>query len=62
MVIGDGGDDAGRPLEVEYCVAQLGIQHIAVGDNHHAVEQLDIVGIVQVGEKVRRPGNRVGLA
>jgi hypothetical protein len=38
MVVGDGGDHAGRPLKVEYRVTQLGVQHITVGNDQYAVE------------------------
>ena len=58
----DGGHHALGALEVEDGLLQLRIEHVAVADHQHAVEQLMVLRIVQVGQKVRRPGNRIGLA
>jgi hypothetical protein len=55
-------DHAGRALEVEDGFLQLRIEHGAVAHDQHAVEQLAVLRVMQVGEKVRCPGNRVGLA
>jgi hypothetical protein len=58
----DGGNHARGALEVEDRFLKLGIEHIAVGDHQHAVKELLMLGVVQVGEEVGRPGNRVGFA
>ena len=58
----DGGDHAGGALEVEQRVLKLGIDHVAVGDDDDGGEQLLVLGVVQVGEEMRGPCNRVGLA
>ena len=53
---------AGRALEVEERLLQLGVDHVAVGDHQHGVEQLLVLRVVQVGQEVRRPGDGVRLA
>ena len=53
---------AGGALEVENRFLQLAIQHVAVRYHQHRIEQLFMVGIVQIGQKMRRPGNRIGFA
>ena len=55
-------DHAGDALEVEDGILQLGVQHVAVAHDQHAGEHLVVLGVVQVREEVRRPGNRIGLA
>ena len=43
-------------------ILQLTIQHHAVGDDHHAVEQPLVAFVVQAGQAMRQPGNGVALA
>ncbi len=56
------GHHAGGALEVKQGFLQLGVDHVAVGHHQHGVEHLLGLGIVQLGQKVRRPGNRIGFA
>ena len=58
----DGRHHAGRALEVEERLLQLRVDHVAVGDHQHGVEHLLVLRVVQLGEKVRRPRDGVGLA
>jgi hypothetical protein len=58
----DGGHHAGGALEVEDGFLQLAVEHVAVGHHQHAVEHLAVLGVVQVGEEMRGPGDGVGLA
>jgi hypothetical protein len=58
----DGRDDAGRALEVEERLLELRVDDVAVGHHQHRVEDLLVLGVVQLGEEVRRPGDGVGLA
>ena len=62
VLAGNGGHHAGSALEVEDGFLQLRVQHVAVADHQHAVEQLAVLYIVQVGQKVRAPRDGVGLA
>ena len=41
---------------------KLRVDHVAVGDHQHGVEELLVLRVVQVGQEVRRPGDGVGLA
>ena len=59
---GDDGDHAARAFELFQRLAQLHIQHAAVGDDQHGVEQLGTGGVVQVGEEMGGPGDGVGFA
>ena len=43
-------------------VLQLRVEHGAVGDHDDGVEDLRVVRVVQRGQPVRGPGDRVGLA
>ena len=62
-VIGrDGGDHALGAFKVKDGFLQLVIEHVAVGDHQHGIEQLVVVLVVQVGEEMRGPGDGVGLA
>ena len=58
----DRRDHAGRALEVEDRLLQLRVDHVAVGDHQHRVEQLLVLRVVQVGQEVRRPRDGVRLA
>ena len=51
-----------RALEVEDRLLQLAVDHVAVGDDDDGREQLLVRRVVQVGEEMRRPRDRVGLA
>lgn len=59
---GDGLHHALVALELGNRVLQLLIQHSAVGHDHDRVEHLLVSGIVELGELVGQPGDRVGLA
>ena len=48
---GDGGDHALGALEPLNRLAQLPVEHRAVGDDDHRIEQLLVPGIMQVGEE-----------
>ena len=61
-LVDDDLDHALRALEVEERLLQLRVDDVAVGDDQHRVEHLLVVGVVQLGEEVRRPGDGVGLA
>ena len=41
---------------------KLGVDHVAVRHHQHGVKHLAVLGVVQLGQKVCGPGNRVGLA
>ena len=43
-------------------ILQLLVDHIAVADNDDRIENLLVLGIMQVREEMRRPRNRVRLA
>ncbi len=43
-------------------ILKLPVQHPPVGDDDHAVKDLLILGIMQAGQPVRKPGDAVGLA
>ena len=58
----DRGDHAGGALEVEERLLQLRVDHVAVGDDQHGIEDLLVLRVVQLGKEVRRPGDGVGLA
>jgi len=58
----DRGDDSGLALEVEKRVMKLRVDHIAVRDDEDAVEEFAVFGVVQLGEEMGRPRNRVSLA
>jgi hypothetical protein len=49
-------------VELVNGVLQLPVQHHPVGDDHHAVEHPLIAFVVQAGQAVRQPGNRIALA
>ncbi|KFB74180.1 MAG: hypothetical protein AW09_000540 [Candidatus Accumulibacter phosphatis] len=49
-------------VELVNGVLQLTVQHHPVGDDHHAVEQPLVAFVVQAGQAVRQPGNRIALA
>ena len=42
-------------------ILQLPVEHLPVGDDDHAVEDLLILRVVQAGQPVRKPGDAVGL-
>ncbi len=58
----DGRDDASRALKAVDRILQLTVDDFTIGDYQHRVEQLTILSIVQVGQEVCGPGDRVGLA
>ena len=58
----DGVDHTRCALEAEDSVLQLLVDHVAVGDHQHGVEDLALLVVVQIGEEVRRPGDGVCLA
>ncbi len=43
-------------------VLQLAVEHHAVGDDDHAVEQPFVAFVVQAGQAMRQPGNGIALA
>ena len=59
---GDRGHHPLAPLEVLQGFLQLGIDHAAVAHHQHRVEELAVVGVVQVGEQVGAPADRGGFA
>ncbi len=61
VLSGDGGDDAGGALEVEDGFLELGVDDVAVGDDEHRVEDLLVVGVVQLREEVGGPRDGVRL-
>jgi hypothetical protein len=58
----DRGHHPRLPLEAEERLLELGVDHVPVGDDEDAVEELPVRGVVQLGEKVGRPRDRVRLA
>ena len=58
----DGDDDALRAFERRERVLQLPVDHIAVGHDDDRREELLVLGVVKVGEEMRRPGDRIGFA
>ena len=62
IVAGDAGHHAGGALKVVDRLLQLRVQHVAVAHHQHAGKHLAVLRVVQLAQKVRRPGNRVGLA
>ena len=58
----DGRHHARGALKVKQRLLQLRVDDIAVRNHQHGVEHLAVLGVVQLGQEVRRPGNRVGLA
>ena len=62
VLIGDGSDHANGALKVEQRFLKLRVDHVAVGDHQHGIEHLSVVGIVQLGQKVRRPCDGIGFA
>ena len=58
---GDNGDDALGALESLHCLPQLLVQHRAVRDDQHRVEHLPAVRVMQVGQEMRCPGDRIRL-
>ena len=61
-IAGDRLNHALSMLELVDGVLQLAVEHGAVGDNDYRAEQPLAGIVVQRGQLVRRPGNRVGLA
>ena len=61
-LVADLVDDAVLVLELEDGVLQLLVEHGAVGDDDDAVKNIVVGGVVQAGQLVRQPGDRVGLA
>ena len=49
-------------LELADHILELAVQDDPVGDHHHLVEHLAVLGVVQGRETVSQPGDRVGLA
>ena len=62
VLVGDRRHHAAGALEVEERLLQLRVDHVAVGDHQHGVEDLLVLCVVQLGQEVRRPGDGVGLA
>src|SRR5262249_31950058 len=62
VLAGDRRDDAGSALEVEDRILKLLVDHRAIGDHEHRVEKLLRRGVMKVGEEMRGPRDRVGLA
>ena len=58
----DRRDHAGRSFKVEDRFLQLRVDHVAVGHHQDGIEQLLVLRIVQVGQEVGGPRDRVGLA
>ena len=50
-----------RVFDLVNRILQLPVEHLPVGDHHHAVEHLRILRIVQAGEPVREPRDAVRL-
>ena len=55
-------DDPTHVLELVDRVLELAVEHDPVGDHDHLVEHLLVGRVVQGGEPVREPGDRVRLA
>lgn len=49
-------------LEIEDRILQLLVDHIAVTDHDHRIEDLLVLGVMQVGEEMGSPGNLIRLA
>jgi hypothetical protein len=49
-------------LEVEQRLLKLGVDHVAVGDDQHGIEQLPVRCVVQLRQEVGGPGDGVGFA
>ena len=62
LVALDGRHHASSALESKDGVLQLAIDDVAVRHHQHGMENLLMFRRVQVGQEVRRPGDRVGLA
>lgn len=58
----DRRDHARGPFEPEQRVLKLGVNDIAIRHDDHGGEQLVVGVIMEVGEEVRRPCDRVGFA
>ena len=59
---GDAGHHAWSALEVDKGFLQLVVDHIAVRHHQHRVIHLAVFGVVQLGQEVGSPGDRLGLA
>ena len=49
-------------FEIEDRFLQLRVDHVSVRDDQHGVEQLVVLSVMQIGQKVSGPRNRVRLA
>src|ERR1700680_4438032 len=54
-------DHALLVLKLVDVVLQLPVEDNAVGDNHDGVEDLAILSVMQTGQPMRKPGDRVAL-
>ena len=61
-VLADGLNDTVLVLELADGGLQLRVQHAAVRHHDDRIKDFLALGVVQVGQAVRRPGNAVGLA
>jgi hypothetical protein len=61
-VLLDTRDHALLVLDLVYGVLELPVEHHAVGDHDHGVEDFPVPLVVQAGEAVGEPGDAVGLA
>ena len=62
LVALDRRDDALGPFKASDGILQLTVDHVAIRDDQHRVKDLLVVGVVQVAQKVSRPGDGVRLA
>ena len=58
----DRGHHAAGALEIEERLLKLRVDHRAVRDHQHGIEDLLVLRVVQLGEEVGGPGDGVGLA
>ena len=58
----DGGHDSFGAFKILDGLAKLPVDHVPVRNDNHRIENLFVVGIVQVAQEVGRPGDRLCLA
>ena len=54
----DGGDYRSGALEIEDGVLELAVQHGAIQDHQHGIEQFVLLFVVQIGEEMRGEGQQ----
>jgi hypothetical protein len=62
FLLGDVRHHAGGALEIKQGILKLRIDDVAVRHHQHAVEDLLVARVVQLGEEMRGPRDGVGLA